>query len=104
MKIREGFWLSTLRTVSHGINEREEGNIKIDYQVMIHSSHYQHSMSCLPYCTNQLLQLRTLDLKQYRRISINTSRPRFASAPSKAADQSRPGMMALQRWTRPVLH
>jgi predicted RNA-binding protein YlqC (UPF0109 family) len=103
LKIREGYWISALRTVMDGINEREESNLSMDYQVVMHAKHFNHSKSCLPYTTNYLQQVRTLNLNNYRRIILNPSRNSTASAlPTRTADQSRAANSILRFWTQNV--
>jgi hypothetical protein len=88
--IREGFWIHELRTVSTGMNEKEEKNISMDYQVITLARHFHHSRTCAPYLTFNLVDVRTLNLNQYRRIMLNPNRLPVRSAPGpRPQDQSR---------------
>ena len=60
--IREWFWIYELRTVSTGINEKEDKNISMDYKITALARHFHHSRTCLPYLTFNLLDARTLNL------------------------------------------
>jgi hypothetical protein len=46
LRIREGFWIRQLQTVSTGMNEKEEANLMIDYQVLNFVKHFRHCNTC----------------------------------------------------------
>jgi hypothetical protein len=100
--IREGFWIHQLRTVSNGINEKEEMNLSMDYQLTALARHFHHSRTCAPYMTFNVSDIRTLHLKQYRRILLNPKRTPVRSAPRYTPfDQSRNAAHILQLLRRP---
>jgi peptide-methionine (R)-S-oxide reductase len=103
LRVREGFWIYELQTVSRGINRREEANLKMDYQVITHAKHFQHSMTCVPYTTSFLKEVRTNSLDYCKRHLLNPKRSRSASAlQGKTQDQSRAANTVLRFLTRHV--
>jgi hypothetical protein len=66
--IREWYWISALNTVNNGINLREESNLTMDYQTIMHARHFQHSKTCLPYFLINLMEVQTLSLIHTRGI------------------------------------
>jgi hypothetical protein len=70
LQIREAHWITQLQCVYLGINEKEEANYHLDYQVILLSRHFRHSKSCMPYLTHQIQNMKTMDLKIYKRIPL----------------------------------
>ena len=70
LQIREAHWITQLQCVYLGINEKEEANYHLDYQVILLSRHFRHSKSCMPYLTHQIQDMKTMDLKIYKRIPL----------------------------------
>ena len=101
-RIREGYWISALNTVNNGINLREESNLTMDYQTIMHARHFQHSTTCLPYFLTNLMEVRTLSLQHYKRNLLNPKRSRSASALGTRNDQSRAANSILRFLTRTV--
>jgi hypothetical protein len=97
LRIREGFWIYQLQTVTKGINEKEEANDIMDYQIINYTKHFRHSKSCTPYMIHTLKSMFTDQLKPYRRCILKPRKRVSASAFSNDADQrrSRPD---LTRW------
>ena len=88
--IREGFWINELRTVSNGLNEREEMNLNMDYQLVTLARHFYHSRTCAPCLSFYLQEVRTRHLNSFRRNIINTRAPiRRSALADPGHDQSR---------------
>jgi hypothetical protein len=99
--IREGFWISELQTVSSGINEKEEMNMTMDYQLVTLARHFNHSKTCLPYMTFHLQEVRMLSLNRYRRVIINPQRRiPFASALASRNDNQSRAASSILRYLR----
>jgi peptide-methionine (R)-S-oxide reductase len=96
--IREGFWISELRLVSHGINEKEESNLSMDYQIITLARHYHHSKTCAPFMSFYLREVRTRHLNSYRRMILKPRAPFTRSAPAdRGQDQSREAARTLRQ-------
>jgi hypothetical protein len=99
LKIREGFWIYTLQAVTKGINEKEEANQIMDYQILNHSKHFRHSKTCAPYLKFNLTAMMTDHLKAYKRTIIKPCRRITASAPvPQIATDRRKGISDIRRW------
>jgi hypothetical protein len=81
LRIREGFWIHALQTVSKGINQREESNLILNHSIINVAKHFRHSLTCSPYIIPTLKDVFTDDLKQYKRVIIAPKTRRTASAP-----------------------
>jgi hypothetical protein len=70
LQIREAHWIQQFHSVHQGINEKDESNYHLDYQAMLISNHFRHSKSCMPYCTHNIVSMKTLDLNFYKTINL----------------------------------
>jgi hypothetical protein len=60
------------------------------YRITALARHFHHSRTCAPYLTSNLMDVRTLNLNQYRRVMLNPKCPPVRSAPGpRPHDQSR---------------
>jgi hypothetical protein len=80
LRIREGFWIYALQTVTKGINAKEEANLTMDYKLINYSKHIHHSKTCTPYFIHHLQSTHTDQLKPYRRCMIKPRGRGTASA------------------------
>ena len=80
LRIREGFWINALQAVSKGINQREESNLSLNYQLISIAKHFRHSLTCAPYIICTLKDIHTNDLHRFRRVML---KPRGSASASR---------------------
>jgi hypothetical protein len=100
LRIREGFWINALQAVSKGINQREESNLSLNYQLINIAKHFRHSITCAPYITCMLKDIYTNDLHKFRRIILNPKPRSSASAPKITHQDQRQAARHVKRAPR----
>ena len=63
LQIREAIWIAMLRTVTHGLNKKDEYHKHISTHTLYTVQHFNHSRTCLPYVTSNVLNVTQIDLR-----------------------------------------